>query len=257
MAEYSTDERFGAAEEAHGGSLAGWLGAGVSLMLLVGITIWGYQVVMRDVNGIPVVRAVQDPMRIAPLDPGGTPAENQGFSVNSVAGDSQSAPLADSVTLAPRPFVLPQEDVSESQLLEIKLTEENSNAVVKLSPGSIEDLVARIASGREEPVPAGGRLREAAPLVALDLIPQSLGGVSRSLRPQTRPEWFQTARAPVLAEVVDLDAANLKADTPMVQLGAFDSVSIAKSEWVRISKRFVSFFDGKSRVGTAPGHERW
>ena len=119
MAEYSTDERFGAAEEAHGGSLAGWLGAGVSLMLLVGITIWGYQVVMRDVNGIPVVRAVQDPMRIAPLDPGGTPAENQGFSVNSVAGDSQSAPLADSVTLAPRPFVLPQEDVSESQLLEI------------------------------------------------------------------------------------------------------------------------------------------
>ena len=63
---------FGAAEEAHGGSLAGWLGAGVSLMLLVGITIWGYQVVMRDVNGIPVVRAVQDPMRIAPLDPGGS-----------------------------------------------------------------------------------------------------------------------------------------------------------------------------------------
>ena len=35
MAEYSTDERFGAAEEAHVGSLASWLGAGVSLMLLV------------------------------------------------------------------------------------------------------------------------------------------------------------------------------------------------------------------------------
>ena len=38
MAEYSTDERFGAAEEAHVGSLAGWLGAGVSLLLLIGIT---------------------------------------------------------------------------------------------------------------------------------------------------------------------------------------------------------------------------
>ena len=248
MAEYSTDERFGAAEEAHVGSLAGWLGAGVSLMLLVGITIWGYQVVMRDVNGIPVVRAAQDPMRIAPTDPGGTPAENQGFSVNSVAGDSQSAPLADSVTLAPSPFVLPKEDTSGSQLLEIKLSEDSSDAVVRVSPGSIEDLVARIASGKEEPVPSGGRLAETTSLGTVDILPKSLGGVSQSLRPQMRPGWFQPAQASVPRAVVDVAAANLQADTPMVQLGAFESANIAKSEWVRISAIFGTFFDGKSRV---------
>ena len=31
----------------------------------------GLQLMMRDVNGIPVVRALDGPMRMAPTDPGG------------------------------------------------------------------------------------------------------------------------------------------------------------------------------------------
>ena len=48
------------------------------------------------------------------------------------------------------------------------------------------------------------------------------------------------------SSIIDVD--NLTRDTPMVQLGAFESASIAKSEWLRISRRFESYFDGKRRV---------
>ena len=38
MAEYPMDERFGAAEDAHVGSLAGWIGALISMFLLSSIS---------------------------------------------------------------------------------------------------------------------------------------------------------------------------------------------------------------------------
>jgi len=45
-----------------------------------------------------------------------------------------------------------------------------------------------------------------------------------------------------------IDPSNLSKDTPMVQLGAFESARIAKSEWAWISRRFESYFEGKSPV---------
>ena len=251
MAEYPMDERFGAADDAHVGSLAGWIGALISLFLLVGIAVWGYQMVMRDVNGIPVIRAAQDPMRIAPLDPGGTPAENQGLSVNTVAGENSSAPLADRVVLAPRPIGLTAEDTSINQLENATLKAERNGAVVNVSK-SIQDLVAQIASANEPLNPLSGVLPEASPLVAPELLPKSLYGVRRSLRPKLRPGWFQTASlaqsTAAARVVVDVDPASLARNTPLVQLGAFESAAIAKSEWGNISGRFGPIFDAKTRV---------
>ena len=248
MAEYPMDERFGAADDAHVGSFAGWIGAFISLILLVGIAVWGYQMVMRDVNGIPVVRAAQDPMRIAPLNPGGTPAENQGLSVNAVAGENASAPLANRVVLAPQPFGLTDEDTSVSQLQNAA----RNGAVVNVSSKSIQDLVAQIASANEPLKPLGAALREASPLVASELLPKSRPGVRRSLRPKLRPGWFQTVslaqNAAAARDVVDVDPASLVRNTPLVQLGAFESEAIAKSEWGNISGRFGPIFNAKNRV---------
>ena len=40
------------------GTYANAAGAVVSLALLVGVGIWGYQLLVRDVSGVPVVRAL-------------------------------------------------------------------------------------------------------------------------------------------------------------------------------------------------------
>ena len=58
-------------------NVANWAGAAVSLALVVGVGIWGYKLLVRDVTGIPVVQAMEGPMRVAPEDPGGTLADHQ------------------------------------------------------------------------------------------------------------------------------------------------------------------------------------
>ena len=36
-------------------------GAAVSMLLIVGVGIWGYKLLVRDVSGVPVVRAAEGP----------------------------------------------------------------------------------------------------------------------------------------------------------------------------------------------------
>ena len=51
-----------------------WVGAALSLALIAGLGYWAYQLVVRDVTGVPVVRALEGPMRIAPTETS-SPAE--------------------------------------------------------------------------------------------------------------------------------------------------------------------------------------
>ena len=252
MSEYPNEERYGAPDDVEVGSLVGWVGAAVSICLLAGVLVWGYQMVMRDVNGIPVVKAVQEPMRVAPIDPGGTPAQNQGFSVNAVAGENQSAPLANRLTLAPSQVSLSDEDISTDQRQGGQANIPGNTAVIEVPAKSIQDMVAEIAAGGEVVNPVGGALREASPLLSSPSLPKAVSGVKRSLRPQLRPGSFQIASLSQLqtasATVVDADPASLSSGTPLVQLGAYKSDAIAKQEWLRFSAKFGPIFDNKQRI---------
>jgi len=76
-------------------------GALMSVALVIGIGVWGYRLLVRDVTGVPVVRALDGPMRIAPENPGGELAVHQGLAVNRVQSDGVAQPVADRVVLAP------------------------------------------------------------------------------------------------------------------------------------------------------------
>ena len=54
-------------------------GAIVSLSLIAGVGVWGYKLMVRDVSGIPVVRAAEGEMRVRPENPGGQLAQHQGL----------------------------------------------------------------------------------------------------------------------------------------------------------------------------------
>lgn len=85
-------------------------GAAVSVALVVGVVLWGYRLAVRDVTGIPVVQALDAPMRIAPVEPGGKIAANIGLSVNAIAAEGTAAPPPEQLVLAPRPVELAAED---------------------------------------------------------------------------------------------------------------------------------------------------
>ncbi len=85
-------------------------GALMSVALVVGIGVWGYRLLVRDVTGVPVVRALEGPMRVAPENPGGEPAANQGLAVNRVQSDGVAQPVPDRLVLAPAAAGIRQDD---------------------------------------------------------------------------------------------------------------------------------------------------
>lgn len=90
--------------------LVNWTGGLLSLALIAGLGTWSYKLLVRDVTGVPVVRALEGPIRIAPDEPGGELAEHQGLAVNEVAAVGIAGGPAEQVMLAPKPVELAAED---------------------------------------------------------------------------------------------------------------------------------------------------
>ncbi len=76
-------------------------GAVMSVALIAGIGVWGYRLLVRDVTGVPVVRALDGPMRVQPENPGGEQTAHQGLAVNRVQSDGLAEPTAERLVLAP------------------------------------------------------------------------------------------------------------------------------------------------------------
>ncbi|MCV2881209.1 SPOR domain-containing protein [Actibacterium sp. XHP0104] len=265
-------------------SLVTWAGALTSVVLVIGLGVWAYQLTMRDVSGVPVVRAIEGPSRIAPEEPGGRQADHQGLAVNRVAAHGEAAPPADRLALAPRPVdltaedapraalrpeprvvqALPEETPAEPAPVAVALTQETEAPADPVADAIAEQIAAPV----EELVET--------PLVADDLVAEETEAetetavlVGRSVYPRARPDTdlavlaalnaaaqytrpaVAAAAAPVVATAtapVELDTTALAPGTNLVQLGAFDTPDVARAEWQRLSTRFSSLMQGKQRV---------
>ena len=266
-------------------TLANWAGAAVSLALIVGVGIWSYRLVARDVSGVPEVAAMDGPMRVTPEDPGGTLADHQGLAVNRVAGTGAAAPPPDRLVLAPRPAGLSEEDVALGVLVPQPEEEPKPAAAKGVAPepgadapepattplnGTASDdplraLVDQLTAGARplsapdpgEDAPVVTELAEPVPEAeAADPLTDS-DGLARSLRPRPRPQGLQVAsletatdaaRAPADPGADEVDPESLAPGTRLVQIGAFDSPETARTEWQRLAGRFGDYLDGKDRV---------
>jgi hypothetical protein len=235
MADLYADEGFvEPASRRSFGALTQWIGAGLSLALIIGVVVWGYKLVMRDVNGIPVVRAAEGPMRMAPETPGGRTADHQGLAVNAVAATGTAAPPPDRLVLAPRPVELLEEDLPAAELMAVAqilpmlppppaATGEavigpalalipadgadgallpdgariENAAMIRPEPDSMSAMVDQILAQ----VLAGEDFAaEDAPADAI-AVPLIEGGIGQSLRPQARPAAMVRAAAAQAAMV--------------------------------------------------------
>lgn len=242
-------------------------GAAMSMALIAGIGVWGYKLVIRDVSGVPVVRAIEGPMRIQPEDPGGRQALNQGLSVNGVAADGSAARPADRLVLAPEPLELSLDDVPARNAggAAVQPPEEASPVAEAEEPPTAEDQAVQLAAADTLVQPlkdvqdSQQSLSEAAQEPEADEDepePQSVeNGLGRSLRPQLRPVALDTAGAATLAVLSpetgsseEVDPNSIPAGTRLAQLGAFESVEIARQEWDRLADRFGEYLEDKNRV---------
>lgn len=91
--------------------LTHYLGALASVALMIGLMVWGWQLVSRDVSGVPVIHALQGEARTTPEDPGGELTSYTGYAVNDVAEGADPAPI-DQVAIAPAVAGLTEDDVA-------------------------------------------------------------------------------------------------------------------------------------------------
>lgn len=237
-------------------SAMNWLGAGLSLALIGGVALWGYQLLVRDVTGVPVVRALEGPMRIAPEDPGGSRAAFQGLAVNEIAAEGTAAEPPEMVVLAPPAPELAEEDRALAALLPDE-PDAPLPAVTETRKVSAIDLAVAEALGESPLVMlASASADEVEALSNPDVIPASVAGVARSPRPEPRPEGRIAAQVASLEPTlpaaafggIDADPAAIEPGARLVQLGAFPTEDVARQEWDRIASRFGDFMADKKRV---------
>ncbi|MZR12913.1 SPOR domain-containing protein [Maritimibacter sp. DP07] len=262
-------------------SIMNGLGAVVSIALICGLAVWGYKLAMRDVTEVPVIAALEGPMRVQPDNPGGEAAAHQGLAVNNIAAEGVAEGPTDQVVLAPPAESLEEADLPQAAEARIEAARESGPAEPDATLGTQPIEVAASAEDAEaatlalvEQISAGSKplsgeeadlsMTAEAEERALDaaragnLVQPSVPGVARSPRPEPRPGDLVTrasARpssdallAAAQEAVREIDPSQIAAGTRLVQLGAFDTEDVARSEWDRLNGRFGEYLEGKSRV---------
>ena len=237
-----------------------WVGAALSLSLLTGAIGWSYQLIVRDINQIPIVRAQLGPLRVAPDDPGGLTAANQGLSVTQLAVNERPL-LSDEIFLAPAAEVLSEENVA------LQISEENSSItnkekfdILEVSTENGLDLkilpeqnATDLASNNEAVLSTAAfspKKLEIENAVSLALsLTNEIDSSFNSLRPKIRPVVLNQTQTDNIDHSVQNElVVTLPVGSAVVQLGAFESKSLAEIEWQRLEALLGSVLTSKNMV---------
>ena len=237
-----------------------WTGAALSLFLLAGAIGWSYQLIVRDVNQIPIVRAQLGPLRVAPDNPGGLTAANQGLSVTQLAVNEKPL-LSNEIYLAPAAEILNEENLAlkvkeeyESNKVdgafEIKEVNAENSMNLKALPDQKEVDSRSNDVGVLSKAAFSQKKIEIENAVSLALSITNEPDKSLSwLRPKIRPVSFYRNGNITEDQIVSNEPMpKLPIGSAVVQLGAFDSKSLAESEWQRFEKILGSILIPKKMV---------
>ena len=237
-----------------------WTGAALSLFLLAGAIGWSYQLIVRDVNQIPIVRAQLGPLRVAPDNPGGLTAANQGLSVTQLAVNEKPL-LSNEIYLAPAAEILNEENLAlkvkeeyksnkVDGAFEIKEVNAENSMNLEALPDQKEVDSRSNDVGVLSKVAFSQKKIEIENAVSLALSITNDPDKSLSwLRPKIRPVGFYRNGNITEDQIVSNEPMpKLPIGSAVVQLGAFDSKSLAESEWQRFEKILGSILIPKKMV---------
>lgn len=233
-----------------------YAGAAASVALVLGVAWWSYDLLMRDVKGVPVVKAMEGPMRISPENPGGEVSTDTGFAINAIAALGTAAPPEDQLALAPMSGALTEEDLTVAV---IPATGEEAPEAAAEADFSAFAAPPAPTAPAEQPVDPLLSIADAvaaeAPVVeepaaepAAEPVAEAQGAVATAPRPRPRPAALPTEPAAAPAVAPATVSGPLPSGTPLVQFGAYDSLELAASEWTRLQDRFAGLMAGKVRV---------
>ncbi|CTQ32431.1 SPOR domain-containing protein [Jannaschia rubra] len=297
-ADYGVEQPSRLMEAARNFGFANWAGALTSLGLTAGMAVWAVDLTFRDVSGVPVIRAMEGPMRVEPENPGGTVAPFQGLALSDITSGGAAAPAPDQIVLAPPPVSLDapalgdrMASAEKPETVETPLAPEDEApdtrievAAIDGAPTPDDTLPEQVAAGVPAPEIVAAIAAATAAAAEPEVVVAAAGpGVALSSRPRQRPANMAVAAVRVPATVPteapasprgtlvasadatstlgrDVDPTSVVPGTRVVQLGAFDSEAIARSEWERLEGRFGDYMAGKGRLiqkANSGGRDFW
>ncbi len=222
------------------------VGAGLSLVIILGVVTWAYRLGVRDATEIPVIRAEAGLTRVRPEDPGGQVAPHQERAVfEAVTGSAPVQPV-ETALLAPPPVALADEDIAPVALApEPEARPEASAAGSAAAPDDpasapgetpaqetdeqvpIDPLAAAVEAAVAEALAAAPPAEE-----AFDGAEEGAGDGAPRFAPAAAPRPNAPAAAPAAPAPPGADA--VAASAVQIQLGAFESEAVAESQWAAI-----------------------
>ena len=207
-----------------------WIGAVVSVSLVIGVIYWGFLLGQRDATEVPVIRAMEGNARIVPDDPQGTQANNQGLAVNEVLAETTPSAVNTSTTLAPSAQTVTDEDETMSALGSVP-EQPASNAEPIVVDAST--LMVEINPAVTAPTALDGMtmpIRRPDNFLQKDPISDAIEGLLQELIPEEGDTSFETP---------DLPRPEPKYGNPwldpgaaLIQLGAYNSLEDAGDIWI-------------------------
>jgi hypothetical protein len=241
------------------------IGAIISVNLMLWAGYWAYNIISRDINGIPIVAAQPGPLRVAPDFPGGIEAENIELAVTKIASQ-ELPPNPQAVELAPSTAKLVDADITiyqalkqkklidnhaiknqqgHDEIIEAELSKEVSFGAIKASSVSAN---YAIVDNQSELVAAALALalKPSGQSIANDAILANIN--SRIIKPRPRPGSLLVKSSLFKNPNVILPALGLvERGLAVVQFGTFETKEVAFSEWDRLSKNFAVILDGRPK----------
>ena len=238
-------------------------GAVISLNLILWAGYWTYNIISRDINGIPIVAAQPGPLRVAPDTPGGIEAENIELAVTKIASQ-ELPPNPKAVELAPSTEKLTPDDLTIFQAIRQKkiidrqaalnnqihlgVIEPNLSKEISLEPVNTVTNTANYSITENQSELVAAALALALKPSADNLIGNAVAqNKFKQIKPRPRPNSLLEVSVSTTETVIRPALASVETGLAVVQFGTFATETVAFEEWDRLSKNLSVILDGRPK----------
>jgi len=238
-------------------------GAVISLNLILWAGYWTYNIISRDINGIPIVAAQPGPLRVAPDTPGGIEAENIELAVTKIASQ-ELPPNPKAVELAPSTEKLTPDDLTIFQAIRQKkiidrqaalnnqihlgVIEPNISKEISLEPVNTVTNTANYSITENQSELVAAALALALKPSADNLIANAVAqNKFKQIKPRPRPNSLLEVSVSTTETVIRPALASVETGLAVVQFGTFATETVAFEEWDRLSKNLSVILDGRPK----------
>jgi hypothetical protein len=239
-------------------------GAIISLNLILWAGYWAYNIISRDINGIPIVAAQPGPLRVAPDTPGGIEAENIELAVTKIASQ-ELPPNPQAVELAPSTEKLTPDDITIFQAvgqkkiidrqaalknqIQVGVIEPNLSKEISFEPVNTVTNTANYSITENQSELVAAALALALKPSADNLIGNAVAQKNKfkQIKPRPRPGSLLDVSMSTTETVIRPALASVETGLAVVQFGTFATETVAFEEWDRLSKNLSVILDGRPK----------